>query len=126
MRAADDPMHCKIIERFSLQKKKSPITQEIINNFQYLTPDIIRRDSEFKNAEISVQSNQERVLFGRMKAIRFAEDNKETVFSWVLNMNTDKLNGDKERSNEWVEVGAIELEYFFVRGMPMIISCKGK
>ena len=43
-----------------------------------------------------------------------------------MNVQTDKPGGDKKRAEGWVEVGAVELEYFFVRGMPMVISCKGK
>ena len=41
-------------------------------------------------------------------------------------MTTDKKGGDKERSTHYVHAGANELEFFFVRGMPLIITCKGK
>ena len=41
-------------------------------------------------------------------------------------MTTDKAGGDKERSTNYAHAGASELEFFFVRGMPLIICCKGK
>ena len=37
-----------------------------------------------------------------------------------------KKGGDKKRSKSYVQAGAKELKLFFVRGMAMLISCKGK
>ena len=106
MRAADDPMQCETIERFSLKNKNPPITQEIINNFQYLNPDLLRADPSFKDAAIAVQSNQERLLFGKMKAIEIAKENNEPVFSCVSNIQTDQTGGDNNRAQLWIEVRA--------------------
>ena len=126
MRAAEDPVHCTQIERFSLKNKNPPITQDITNNFHCLTPELIKEDPSFKNAAIAVQSNEERSQFGKLKAIQFGMEHKEPIFYWVLNIQTDVRGGDKKRAEQWVDVGAIELEYYFVRGMPMVICCNGK
>ena len=90
-----------------MKNKDPPITQEIINNVQRLSPDLVRADPSFKDEAIAVQSNQERLLFGKMKAIEFAKENNEPVFLWVLNVQTDKPGGDKKRAEGWVEVGAV-------------------
>ena len=50
MRAAEDPVHCALIERFSLKNKNPPITQDVINNFHCLTPELIKEYPSFKNA----------------------------------------------------------------------------
>ena len=93
---------------------------------QRLTPKLLRKDYKFNDAEIAVQSNEERVLLGRLKAISYAKNHNEQVFSWVLNMFTERKGGDKNRLKSYVQAGAKELAFYFVWGMPMIISCKGK
>ena len=65
------------------------------------------------------------LLLGRLKAISYAKNHGEPIFSCVINMSTEK-RGDKERSKIYVQAGAKELEFYFVQGMLMIISCKGK
>ena len=67
---------------------------------QRLTPELLRKDSKFNGAEITVQSNEERVLLGRIKAISYAKFHGEQVFSWILNMSTKRKGGDKERSKK--------------------------
>ena len=116
MRAADDPVHCATIERFSLCNKQSPITKKILRGLQRLTPELLRKDDKFNDAVIVVQSNEERVLLGRLKAISYAKNHGEPVFSWVLNMITERKGGDKERSKSYVQAGAKELEFYFVQG----------
>lgn len=125
MRASDDKFHCETIERFSLSKKHCPVTQSVLDRLQYLTPELIK-DGGFEDAEIAVQTNQERLLFGRLKTIHFGIHHEEPIFRWVLNMYTEKTGGDRERSSAFVDAGAEELEFYFVRGMPMIVSCSGK
>ena len=90
MRAADDLVHCATLKRFSLKNKRPPITKRILKDLQRLSPELLKKDPKFEDAEIAVQSNQERVLLGKLKAIAFAKKHGEPVFCWVLNMTTDK------------------------------------
>ena len=90
MRAADDPVHCATIEQFSLCNKKLPITNKILRGLQRLTPGILRKDYKLNDAKIAVQSNEEKVFLERLKAISDTKSHDEPVFSWVLNISTEK------------------------------------
>ena len=126
MRAAEDPAQCKLLNRFSLKNRDPPITQDVINNFQMLKPDLIRRDACFKDALFAVLSNEERMVIGKLKTIQFGIDHHEPIFCWVQNVHKNELGGDQKRAEEWVQVGAMELEFYFVRGMPMVVCGSGK
>ena len=123
MRAAEDPDHITLINRFSLTNTEAPLTAPYLDRIQRLSPALLHDDPAFEDAKIAVQSNEERRLFNRLKVLRFAVRKREPVFRWVLNMMVGTGSNGGARSEAWVAAGCREVEFLFVRGMPIVLTC---
>ena len=126
MRAADDPEHVALVKAFELTNKEPPLTAARLAGLQRLSPALLDSDPAFRDAKIAVQSNEERRLFNRLKTLEFGRVHREPVFRWAMSMLVAEGSDGKAKSDAWLSVGCTELEFLFVRGMPLVIKCKGK
>ena len=124
MRAADDPEHTNLVRAFDLSNDNAPLTKDRLKNIQRLLPELLKEDPEFEEAVIAVQSNVERMLFNRLQAVRFAKRHKEPIFCWLMQMNGmwEDNKPSATHSRDWFEAGAKELEFLFVRGLPVVLT----
>ena len=127
VRAGGDATHTAMIERFSLKNDTPPLDMAVLQGMQPFSSSLLHNDPAFEDALVAVLSNEERRTFNRLKLSRYAKLHKEPVFRWVQNMITKggSENG-KARSEAWVAAGCHELEYYFVRGLPIVVTSKGK
>ena len=66
-------------------------------------------------------------MLNELQAIRFAMRHGKPIFRWILPMLVGKNQYEDfppERSTVFLNAGARELQFFFVRGMPIIITVK--
>jgi hypothetical protein len=133
-RCPDDEYHQILCDRFRFTGHDDfPITESYIKGFQRLDPALLKKDPAFEDAVFAVQTNQERVILSKLHALRFAKRKRKPIYRWTLPMR--KAAGRSRASYEdyddtrkkyesagWVSRGAIELEFFFVEGMPLIVT----
>ena len=118
-RCGECKVHQALLHAFKLKGgEKCPLTRARVDALQRLTPDLLMGE-KFRDATFAVATNAERHRFNRSRTVAFAKRYGEPVFKWVL-----PVGDSQELARTCINLGAQGLEFYFVRGMPVVFNEK--
>ena len=114
MRAADDAEHTLNIDLF--RTNPFPVTPNFLKSLRPLTALDVNQDPSWKDAQIVVTNNAERLSITKVQVIRFSKSRSIPIVSWRQPLSASSKLSDEDRNVLYENID--ELTGWFLCGAP--------